>query len=180
MSRKRVIFLNGPMGVEKTTTGRLLQKALAQSAFIDGDWCLDLEPFVGNPETRAMAVDNILHLLAGYRDCSCCQGIVAAWLMDRPEVCQALEDGARVLGLETAWFMLRCSEKALRERWRADTLCPWRTDENLEFSLRSAQAFDQLPGVSVDTTDQTAEQVRDCILVLLGERLERGTAAEEI
>lgn len=30
-------------------------------AFIDGDWCMDLHPFVGNKETRDMAVNNILN-----------------------------------------------------------------------------------------------------------------------
>lgn len=156
------------MGVGKTTVGRLLQKALPQSAFIDGDWCLDLEPFVGNSETRAMAVDNILHLLAGYDRCPHCQGMVVSWLMDRPEVCRALENGARAAGLETAWFALSCTEQALERRWLADKLCPWRTVENLAFSIRSLKAFSELPGLRVDTADRTPEQVRDHILALLG------------
>lgn len=167
MSAKRVIFLNGPMGVGKTTTGRLLQKALPRSAFIDGDWCLDLEPFVGDRETRAMAADNILHLLAGYSKCSHCQGMVVSWLMDRPEVCGALENGAKALGLETAWFTLVCTEQALRERWLKDNACPWRTGENLKASLRSLGAFAQLPGMPIDTSGKTAAQARDSILARL-------------
>lgn len=172
MSVKRVVFLNGPMGVGKTTVGRLLQKALPRPAFIDGDWCLDLEPFVGDRETRAMAVDNILHLLAGYNRCSHCQGMVVSWLMDRPEVCQALERGARAAGLETAWFTLLCTEQALKNRWLEDKLCPWRTEENLKISIGSLEGFGRLPGVPVDTAGRTAEQVRDRILALLGERPE--------
>ncbi len=62
MNKKRVIFLNGPMGAGKTTVGRLIQRSTPGCAFIDGDWCMDLEPFVGNGETRAMAADNILAL----------------------------------------------------------------------------------------------------------------------
>lgn len=179
MSAKRVIFLNGPMGVGKTTVGRLLQKALYPSAFVDGDWCLDLEPFVGNPETRAMAADNILHLLKGYDRCLYCQSMVVSWLVDRPEICQALERGAREIGLETAWFTLLCTRQALESRWREDTRCPWRTEENLAISLRSLAVFSERPGVEIDTTGRTAEQVRDHILALLSKRLE-GTAAESL
>lgn len=171
MSQKRVIFLNGPMGVGKTTAGRLLQKSLFRSAFIDGDWCLDLDPFVGNKETRAMAVDNILHLLAGYQRCAYCQSVVVSWLMDRPEVCWALENGAKAIGLETAWFTLLCTEQALKSRWLDDKLCPWRTEENLKISIRSREDFRKLPGVPIDTADRTAEQVRDHVLELLEKKI---------
>ena len=164
MRTKRVLFLNGPMGVGKTTVGRLIQRSLPQCAFIDGDWCLDLEPFVGNSETRAMAVDNILHLLAGYKGCSQCRGMVVAWLMDRPEVCRSLEKGAVRLGLETVWVTLLCTEGALSSRWREDKHCPWRTEENLRVSMHSLEGFSRLPGVQVDTSGRTAEQVRDYIL----------------
>ena len=134
------------MGAGKTTVGRLIQRSLAGCAFIDGDWCMDLEPFVGNSETRAMAADNILHMLAGYNNCSHCRGVVVAWLMDRPEICRALEEGAAKIGLETAWFTLLCTEEYLR------------------VSVRSLEAFSRLPGVPVDTSGMTAEQVRDHIL----------------
>lgn len=173
MSGKRVVFLNGPMGVGKSTVGRLLQGALPQCAFIDGDWCLDLDPFVGNRETRAMAVEHILCLLAGYNRCSCCQGMVVAWLMDRPEVCAALEEGAAALGLEREWLVLSCTEQDLRRRWREDRLCPWRTEENLAASVASLQAFAAMPGARVETTGRTPRQVADGVLAFLREK-ERG------
>ncbi len=167
MSGKRVVFVNGPMGVGKTTVGRLLQKALSPAAFIDGDWCLDLEPFVGDSETRSMAAGNILHLLAGYNQCTHCRQMVVSWLMDRPEICRALERGARSAGLETAWFTLLCTGPGLKRRWLGDSLCPWRTEENLKISLCSLETFGSLPGIQIDTADKTPEQVRDCILALL-------------
>lgn len=148
MRAKRVVFLNGPMGAGKTTVGRLVQRALPGCAFIDGDWCMDLEPFVGNSVTREMAV---------------------AWLMDRPEVCRTLEEGAAGLGLETAWFTLLCGESALRDRWRGDKDCPWRTEENLDISIRSLNGFSKLPGMCVDTAGMTAGQVCGYILKNLSE-----------
>ena len=66
----KVYVINGPMGVGKTTVGRFLADSIPRTAFIDGDWCFDLHPFVGNAETKAMAVDNILHMIANYGKCS--------------------------------------------------------------------------------------------------------------
>ena len=48
----KVIVINGPMGVGKTTVGKRIAEKVPGTAFIDGDWCMDLHPFVGNLETR--------------------------------------------------------------------------------------------------------------------------------
>ncbi|MCI8966238.1 MAG: hypothetical protein HFH75_01460 [Lachnospiraceae bacterium] len=52
----RVIIINGPMGVGKTTIGKYIATKYAGTAFIDGDWCLDLHPFVGNRETDGRTI----------------------------------------------------------------------------------------------------------------------------
>ena len=57
-----VIVINGPMGIGKTTVGTYIADSNPGTAFIDGDWCMDLHPFVGNKETRDMAVNNILNI----------------------------------------------------------------------------------------------------------------------
>ncbi|MCI8267891.1 MAG: AAA family ATPase, partial [Lachnospiraceae bacterium] len=54
----KVIIINGPMGVGKTTVGKYIAEKYTGTAFIDGDWCLDIHPFVGNRETKIMAIDN--------------------------------------------------------------------------------------------------------------------------
>ena len=56
-----VIVINGPMGIGNTTVGTYIADSNPDTAFIDGDWCMDLHPFVGNKETRDMAVNNILN-----------------------------------------------------------------------------------------------------------------------
>ena len=76
-----VVIINGPMGVGKTTVGKYIADLHPGTAFIDGDWCLDLHPFVGDQETKAMAVDNILHMIKNYKNCSVCQMIVLVWLI---------------------------------------------------------------------------------------------------
>ena len=81
------------MGVGKTTVGKYIAETCAGTAFIDGDWCMDIHPFVGNEETRAMAVDNILHMIANYGKCSACRQIVLVWLMDDRQVYRKIKKG---------------------------------------------------------------------------------------
>ena len=66
----RVIIINGPMGVGKAVTGKRIAEKKTGTAFIDGDWCMDIHPFVRNRETKAMTIDNILHMIGNYSSCS--------------------------------------------------------------------------------------------------------------
>ena len=96
----RVIVINGPMGVGKTTVGKYIADTNPGTAFIDGDWCMDIHPFVGTQETRAMAADNILHMIDNYRKCSVCKQIVLVWLMDDLQVLQEIKESITKIGLE--------------------------------------------------------------------------------
>ena len=158
----KVIVINGPMGVGKTTVGKYIADTHAGTAFIDGDWCLDLHPFVGNRETKTMAVDNILHMIRNYKQCSLCRQIVLVWLMDDPWVLETLEEGIRNMDLELQSVTLLCSEPELIRRWEGDKKCEWRTEEWLRVSLKSLDYFARLKD-GLHTDGMTVSQVARAI-----------------
>ena len=159
----KVIIINGPMGVGKTVTGRLIAEKNPGTAFIDGDWCMDIHPFVGNPETKAMAVDNILHMIANYQKCSECRMVVLAWLMDDGWVLRSIRDGLSGLRAEVKSVTLVCDRETLIRRWKNDTSCEWRTDRWLEASLASLPYFSSMED-AVDTGGLSTDQVADMII----------------
>ena len=109
----KVIIINGPMGVGKTTVGKYIAEKYTGTAFIDGDWCLDIHPFVGNRETKIMAIDNILHMIDNYKKCSICKMVVLVWLMDEQWVYQKIVDGISDMELEVKSFTLTCDKNTL-------------------------------------------------------------------
>ena len=159
----KVIIINGPMGVGKTTAGKLIAEKNPGTAFIDGDWCMDLHPFVGNRETKAMAVDNILHMIRNYRKCSECRMVVLAWLMDDAWVREKIMDGLAALQAEVRSVTLVCDRESLIRRWNDDRNCEWRTDRWLEASLKSLPFFASLNN-TVDTGTLSADEIADMIL----------------
>ena len=159
----KVLIINGPMGVGKTTVGRLIAEKYPGTAFIDGDWCMDLHPFVGTRETKAMAVDNILHMICNYRTCSACRMVVLAWLMDDSWVRRRITEGLSALQAEVKNVTLVCSRETLINRWKNDRGCEWRTDEWLKVSLRSLALFSSLEQ-TICTDDLTPEQAADRIM----------------
>lgn len=160
----KVIVINGPMGVGKTTLGKYIAEKYIGTAFIDGDWCLDIHPFVGNRETKTMAIDNILHLIDNYRKCSVCQMIVLVWLMDDQWVYQSIIEGISNMQIEDKSVTLTCDKTTLLRRWKNDRDCEWRTDEWLEVSLKSLPYFSSLEN-SIDTSGLPIDKIADMILL---------------
>ena len=158
----KVVILNGPMGVGKTAVGKHIAQTHEGTAFIDGDWCLDLHPFIGNEETKAMAIDNILHMIDNYRKCSACRMIVLVWLMDDAWVRKDIADGISSMGLEIHSTTLICDKDELIRRWEKDDKCEWRTNEWLNISLKSLPHFSSLENC-FDTTGLSVSQVAEAI-----------------
>ena len=159
----KAIIINGPMGVGKTTVGKYIADKYPGTAFIDGDWCMDLHPFVGSRETRAMAVDNILHMAANYRKCSACRMIVVVWLMDDPEVIRRIREGLAALRAEVKYVTLLCDRETLIKRWNNDQNCEWRTDEWMNVSLKSLPGFSVMDHV-IDTSDMSVDRIAELIM----------------
>ena len=67
---KTLYLIGGTMGVGKTTVSQQLKKDLANSVFLDGDWCWDADPFQVTDETKDMVMDNICYLLNNFLHCS--------------------------------------------------------------------------------------------------------------
>ena len=159
----KVIIINGPMGVGKTTVGKYIAEQYPGTAFIDGDWCMDLHPFVGNRETKVMAVDNILHMVGNYMKCSECRLVVLVWLMDDAWVRQRLREGIAALQAEEEYVTLICDRETLVRRWENDRQCEWRTDRWLDVSLASLPGFAAMEN-AIDTGGLTVEQVAEKIM----------------
>ena len=124
---------------------------------------MDIHPFIGNQETKVMAVDNILHMIGNYQKCSVCGMVVLVWLMDDQQVIQKILDGLSAQKAEGKIVTLICNRENLIRRWKNDRNCEWRTDEWLKVSLKSLPQFFAMEN-TISTDDLTAEQVADMIM----------------
>ena len=159
----KVIVLNGPMGVGKTTVGKYIADQNPGTAFIDGDWCMDIHPFIGSRETKAMAVDNILHMIRNYQQCSVCSMVVLVWLMDDSWVIQRITEGLSAMQAEVRNVTLVCDRENLARRWENDRGCEWRTDEWLNVSLKSLRRFASMDN-AIDTSGLAVSQIAELIM----------------
>ena len=62
---KKLIIINGTMGVGKSSVGQLLNKTLPNSAFVDGDWCCKVNIPL-NDQIKNLYIKNITSLINNY------------------------------------------------------------------------------------------------------------------
>ena len=165
---KKIIIITGPMGVGKSVTGKLLCDKLGRAAFIDGDWCLDIHPFVGNKETVDMAIDNIVHMARNYYKCSESDAIVLGWVISEKNIKKILS-GLMDLDMKAYCITLICDENTLRNRWSNDNVTEWRDNNWLEKSIESLENYRNVSADSIviDTSNMTIDAVAGNIIQYL-------------
>lgn len=164
---KKVIIVNGAMGVGKTTVCKILCNKLKKSAFLDGDWCFDLHPFIANKETKAMAIDNITHMIDNYLRCSDCEYVVLCWVIDKESMYEQIIRGLSELDFNVLRITLTCNHSALENRWFNDKINDWRTNEWLEVSKKSLDYFEGLESIKINTSIISPNSAADQILNII-------------
>lgn len=163
---KRLYLIGGPMGVGKTAVCRQLRQLLPRSVFLDGDWCWDMHPFTVTPETKAMVMDNITHLLTNFLRCSELDHIVFGWVMHEQGIIDDLLGRLPLESCEVVSVSLVCTEEALARRISRDIADGLRDADALARGLARLPLYDALDTIKIDTSDMTAQETARAILAL--------------
>jgi hypothetical protein len=165
---KRLIFINGTMGVGKTAVCGALLHTLDRSVFLDGDWCWMMDPFVVTDETKRMVQDNITHLLCGFLACSEYENVIFCWVMQYESIMDELLSKLEGSEFTLCKFTLMISEQALAQRIGKDIENHIRTADVLERSLQRLPLYEKMDTVKIDvsgvTAQQAAEQIAQTVL----------------
>lgn len=168
-SLKKLIIINGTMGVGKSSTSQELMKLLPNSVFLDGDWCWTSYPFTPTEETKSMVMDNITHLLNNFLSCSAYEHIIFCWVMHKEEILRQVL--SRLKGDFQAYcFSLVCSEQALVLRLFGDVAEGTRMEDIIERSVPRLQNYWDMDTEKIDVTSISALEAA----MLIQRRVEKG------
>jgi len=165
---KKLIVINGTMGVGKTSTCNKLNEALPKSVFLDGDWCWNMNPFVVTDETKEMVTDNISYLLNSYINCSEFENIIFCWVIHREEILEEIITKLDNVDYELHFITLICSEEKLRSRLVKDVENEVREWDIIDRSIKRLQNYVLMSSKKIDVSDieisMTVEKIRDLIV----------------
>lgn len=161
---KTLFFINGPMGVGKTAVcGRLLRR-LEASAYLDGDWCWNINPFRVTDETKAMVMDNITAVLSRFLACPELDCIIFSWVMHQPEIAQTILGRLDLSETNVRQYTLLCTESTLQNRIEQDIHGGLRSGDVCEHSLNYLPLYDQQNTTKIMTDNLSLDEIVDQIL----------------
>lgn len=160
---KRVIIINGTMGVGKTTTCRALQRILPRNVFLDGDWCWDMKPFIVNDETKKMVICNITFLLNNFIHCSEYENIIFCWVMHEQNIINEVLSKLDIGVCSVKKFSLVANEAALIDRLKKDIDAGIRTLDVIQRSINRIENYHCLNTVKIDVSNISAHQAAQVI-----------------
>lgn len=163
---KKLVFINGTMGVGKTTISQQLKQQLPYSVFLDGDWCWDASPFVVTEETKTMVIDNIVYVLNNFLKCQAYETVIFCWVMDEQEIIDSIVSKLS-MPYQMFVFSLICSKEALVKRLKKDIELGIRKEDVLERSIEKLSKYQQIDSIKVDVSNMNPEQVVTNILTAI-------------
>lgn len=158
---KKLILVNGTMGVGKTAVCQALLETLEPAVFLDGDWCWLMRPFVVTDETKAMVMDNITHLLNNFLRASNFDYVIFCWVMQEQAILDEVLSKLLPGEYETHCFTLTASPEAITKRLQADIDSGLRQEDILARSLARLPLYGQLQTHKIDTTHLTIKQAAE-------------------
>ncbi len=164
---KKLIIINGTMGVGKSTVSNLLLKKLQPSVYLDGDWCWNMNPFVVSDENREMVISNITYLLQSFLQNTGYKYIVFCWVIHQEEIFGDILEPLKDYDFEVYKISLICSENALRDKLRLDVQNGIREADVIDRSIQRLPLYSQMDTHKIDVSNISAQEAADKILEIV-------------
>lgn len=161
--KKTLVLINGTPGIGKTTVSKELHTKLEYSAWLDGDWCWMINPFVVNQENITMVESNISTLLNRYIENSSIKYMIFNWVIPNNQVMDKIITSITKKSINVIKITLMCSPSLLEKRLIMDG----RSESRIKDSIKRLSNYDSLESIKLDTTKLSIQQTVDKILSII-------------
>lgn len=165
---KKLIFINGTMGVGKTSTCKELLGLLQPSVFLDGDWCWYMNPFQVTDETKHMVESNICFMLNSFLSCSEYENVIFCWVMHQEAIINSLLDRLNLTNTDVYRITLSVSEEALTQRLNRAIENGERAPDVLQRSLDRLPLYQKMHTTHIDVSNISPVQAAKEIIKIVG------------
>lgn len=156
---KKLIIINGTMGVGKTATCMKLNKELQNSVWLDGDWCWMMNPFIANEENKLMVEKNITYLLRNFLTNSNFDYVIFNWVIHLEEIFDLILNKLDDLEFEVIKITLMCNKESLKNRISIDVNNGLRDKDCINRSLERIPLYKNMDTIKIDTSEISTDEV---------------------
>lgn len=154
---KKLIMINGTMGVGKSTVCNILLNTLNYSVYLDGDWCWNMNPFVVSEENKEMVINNISYLLKSYLNNSEYKYVIFCWVIQEDYIFKQILDKLNNFDFELHKISLVCTEEALKSRLNIDVQNGIRKADVISRSIERISFYEKMDTFKIDVSNITAK-----------------------
>ena len=169
---KKLIILNGAMGVGKTSVGRALNKRMYGSAWLDGDWCMMMNPLDLTGENQKIFLDNVHFILHNYVSGEAFEYVIFSWVLPRDEMVNYMIKRLSDQEFQTLRITLLCEDNTLIERMKY----AGRDMATIGKSIAYQEVLRSSDTVQIDTTNLSeGETVEEVLRIIRSEYVVNGS-----
>lgn len=165
--QKKLIIINGVMGVGKTTICKALYKKLNNSFWLDGDNCWMMNPFVGNEENKRMVLENITYLLNNFLKNSSSEYVLFNWVIPTDLIMNDVLGRITEKDIKIYKITLMSSKDELVKRISKDIKNGVREKGNIKRSLERFDLYKSMNTMKIDTTKKSIEDIVNEIIEII-------------
>ena len=125
----KVIILNGKIGAGKSFVGRFLNMKLTNSAFVEGDSFLQINPFKPTQQNYLLVAKNIANQIKTYKKFKNIDYVVLSWIIFNEDIYKKIMDN--LIGFSVFPIYLDCPNNVLQKRIKKDVESGTRYADNL-------------------------------------------------
>lgn len=164
MVLKQLYIIGGTMGVGKTAVCQRLKETLPNSVFLDGDWCLDANPFQVTEETKLMVIKNICFLLNEFLHCSAYENVIFCWVLHQQNIIDSIRNNLDTTLCKTQVISLVCRPETLKKRLEKDVQSGIRTSDVVKRSIERIPLYDNLSTWKIHTDEKSVDDIVNIII----------------
>ena len=169
--KKKLIIINGVMGIGKTTICKELYKKLENSFWLDGDSCWMMNPFIVNEENKKMVLDNITYILNNFLKNSSTKYVVFNWVIPTDDIMNDVLGRIDVADISIYKITLMSSKDELVKRIGKDIKLGLRDKGNIKRSLERFDLYHNMNTQKLDTSKKTVENIVKEIIDIINIRV---------
>lgn len=164
---KKVVIINGTMGVGKTAVSKALFKQVKNSVWLDGDWCWMMNPFIVNDATKQMVMDNITYQLNNFLKQPDFDTIIFNWVIDEESIYDAIL--SRIIeDCKVYKITLMASEETITKRIQKDIEAGVRKHEVLAHSIEKINKYLTLDSIKINSDNKGIDMIVKEIITIIG------------
>lgn len=161
--KKKLIIINGTMGIGKSSICKEILKRLKYAVWLDGDWCWMMNPWIITEENKKMVEENIVFLLRNFLNNPTYRYIVFSWVIHKNEIYDILLNPLKDLDFEVDKITLMVNKNELINRLKKDS----RDKESIKKSINRLEKYRSIDSVKIDISEDTPETAAEKIIEIV-------------